>query len=124
MDRVIEWLLNGDPAIRWQALRDLTGAAERTVRREQRRVSEEGWGARLLALQDPDGRWGSGATNVSWARWEIEASMADCSERGMLAGCKAAGPGCPEAYPMRYAEDKRGRERSSRTTGPLRTEGL
>jgi len=40
----------------WQALRDLKGAAERTVRREQGRVAETGWGARLLALQDADGQ--------------------------------------------------------------------
>jgi hypothetical protein len=59
-DPVLKWLLEGDPAIRWQALRDLKGAAERTVRREQRRVADEGWGALLLSLQDPDGRWAGG----------------------------------------------------------------
>jgi hypothetical protein len=62
--------------------------------------------------------------NWSWAGWKADASVTDCSERGMLAGCKAAGPGCPEAYPVRYAEDKRDRERSSRTTGPLRAKDL
>src|SRR5437879_12206329 len=56
-DRTIEWLLGGDPAIRWQALRDLAGAAERSVEREQRRVALQGWGARLLARQDPEGTW-------------------------------------------------------------------
>jgi hypothetical protein len=48
---VLQWLLDGDPAVRWQALRDLQDASDRTVRREQRRVAEEGWGARLLELQ-------------------------------------------------------------------------
>jgi hypothetical protein len=62
--------------------------------------------------------------DLAWAGWKANASVTDCSERGMLAGCKAAGPACPEAYPVRYAEDKRDRERRSRTTGPLRTEGL
>lgn len=65
-DAILGWLLDGDPAIRWQALRDLGGAAERTVQREQRRVGEEGWGARLLALQDPDGRWASGIYTPKW----------------------------------------------------------
>jgi hypothetical protein len=65
-DAVLEWLLEGDPAIRWQALRDLKGAAERTVRREQRRVAREGWGARLLALQDADGRWAGGIYTPKW----------------------------------------------------------
>ena len=63
---VLEWLLEGDPAIRWQAVRDLQGAAERTVRREQRRVAREGWGARLLERQDADGRWAGGIYTPKW----------------------------------------------------------
>jgi hypothetical protein len=59
MDRTIRWLLDGDPAIRWQVLRDLLGAPSRTVERERRRVAKQGWGARLLARQDPEGTWGS-----------------------------------------------------------------
>ena len=54
---VMEYLLDTDPAIRWQALRDLNGAG---ARKEQRRVASEGWGSRLLELQDPDGRWAGG----------------------------------------------------------------
>jgi hypothetical protein len=65
-DPVLQWLLEGDPAIRWQSLRDLRGAAERTVRREQGRVAAEGWGARLLGLQYPDGRWAGGIYNPKW----------------------------------------------------------
>jgi len=65
-DPVLEWLQEGDPAVRWQAQRDLRGAAERTVRREQRRVAEEGWGARLLGLQDSDGRWAGGIYTPKW----------------------------------------------------------
>ncbi len=56
-DGAIAWLLEGDPAIRWQALRDLVGAPARRVERERRRVAREGWGARLLARQGRDGRW-------------------------------------------------------------------
>jgi hypothetical protein len=63
---VMEWLLAGDPSIRWQAMRDLAGAAERTFRREQKRVAEAGWGARLLALQDADGRWARGVYTPKW----------------------------------------------------------
>jgi hypothetical protein len=65
-DPVLAWLLDGDPAVRWQALRDLKGAADRTVRREQQRVGKEGWGARLLALQDADGRWAGGVYTPKW----------------------------------------------------------
>jgi hypothetical protein len=56
-DQVIRWLLDGDPAIRWQVLRDLVGAPESRVERERRKVAREGWGARLLAQQDPKGTW-------------------------------------------------------------------
>jgi hypothetical protein len=63
---VLDWLLEGDPTIRWQALQDLAGAAPRTVQREQRQVAETGWGARLLALQDPDGRWARGIYTPKW----------------------------------------------------------
>jgi hypothetical protein len=62
-DGVIEWLLDGDPAIRWQTLRDLVGAGEYTVERERRSVARDGWGARLLARQDPRGTWAEGRSS-------------------------------------------------------------
>jgi hypothetical protein len=58
---VTDWLLKGDPAIRWQVMRDLTGASAETVAAERARVESEGWGARLLDLRDPDGQWAGGA---------------------------------------------------------------
>ncbi|MGA7228584.1 MAG: hypothetical protein WBZ45_10305 [Acidimicrobiia bacterium] len=58
---VIDWLLDGDPAIRWQVLRDLTDASPEEVGAERGRVEHEGWGARLLALEDEDGLWDGGA---------------------------------------------------------------
>jgi hypothetical protein len=56
---VIKWLLDSDPAIRWQVMRDLTGESEETVAAERARIAAEGWGARLLALQSPEGDWGA-----------------------------------------------------------------
>jgi hypothetical protein len=58
---VIDWLLEGDPAIRWQVLRDLTDASPDEVAAERARVEHEGWGARLLALEGADGLWEGGA---------------------------------------------------------------
>lgn len=63
---VLQWLLAGDPAIRWQVRRDLMRAADRTVARERRRVTGEGWGARLLALQDPEGTWAGRMYTPKW----------------------------------------------------------
>jgi hypothetical protein len=54
---VIEWLLDSDPSIRWQVMRDLGDPAE-SVSAERSKVAAEGWGARLLSLQDSTGRWG------------------------------------------------------------------
>jgi hypothetical protein len=64
-DGAIRWLLEGDPSIRWQAMKDLVGASERTVDQERKKVAHDGWGAQLLAKQDPDGRWASGQTTDS-----------------------------------------------------------
>ena len=60
-DPVVQWLLQGDPAIRWQVLRDLVNASETEVATERARVEHEGWGARLLAQRAPDGLWANGA---------------------------------------------------------------
>jgi len=63
---VTAWLLEGDPAIRWQVRRDLTGAPSAEVVAERSRVATEGWGARLLALQADDGQWGGGVYSPKW----------------------------------------------------------
>ena len=61
MNDNLEWLLDSDPAIRWQVMRDLTGASAEEVAAERSRVAHEGWGAQLLAARDPDGQWLGGA---------------------------------------------------------------
>ena len=63
---VIDWLLDSDPSIRWQVMRDLTGAPADEVAAERAKVATEGWGGRLLAQQDPDGRWAGAAWNHGW----------------------------------------------------------
>jgi hypothetical protein len=65
-NEIIDWLLDGDPAIRWQVLRDLLDAPEQEWRAEQQRTVETGWGARLLALQEPNGGWGGGIYAPKW----------------------------------------------------------
>jgi hypothetical protein len=62
----VEWLLEGDPAIRWQVCRDLLGSPAREVAAERARVAQDGWGAALLAVQDPDGTWGGGFYSPKW----------------------------------------------------------
>jgi hypothetical protein len=62
----VAWLLEGDPAIRWQTLRDLTDASAAAVDTERARVATSGWGAQLLALQDPDGGWAGALYSPKW----------------------------------------------------------
>jgi hypothetical protein len=63
---VITWLLDVDPSIRWQAMRDLIGAPANEIAVERAKVATEGWGFQLLARQGPDGDWGGAAWNRGW----------------------------------------------------------
>ncbi|MET0410430.1 MAG: hypothetical protein ABW217_04000 [Polyangiaceae bacterium] len=65
-DPVIEWLLDSDPAIRWQVMRDLVGAPAEVVAAERARVAADGWGPLLLEQQRPDGQWGDGVAHPFW----------------------------------------------------------
>jgi len=62
---VVEWLLEGDPAIRWQVMRDLLDAPAETWESEQRRTVENGWVAELLRCQGSDGEWPKGRWTAS-----------------------------------------------------------
>jgi hypothetical protein len=63
---VIDWLLDADPSIRWQVMRHLMHEPADVVAAERARIATEGWGARLLALQAPDGLWGGTAWSHDW----------------------------------------------------------
>jgi hypothetical protein len=65
-DAALEWLVEGDPAIRWQAERDLLDRRPRTWRATRAAVEREGWGRRLLDEQDPGGTWGNGLYTPKW----------------------------------------------------------
>jgi hypothetical protein len=56
-----DWLLDTDPALRWQVERDLLRRPTEVWEATRAAVATEGFGARLLALQDPDGQWAGGA---------------------------------------------------------------
>src|SRR5712691_7857100 len=62
---VIDWLLDSDPSIRWQVMRDLLDTPESEWRAERAKVETEGWGARLLSYEDEDGQWAGGAFSPS-----------------------------------------------------------
>jgi hypothetical protein len=63
---VTDWLLDADPSIRWQVMRDLIHDTTDVIAAERSRIATEGWGARLLALQASDGRWGGKPWSQDW----------------------------------------------------------
>ena len=62
----VQWLLDSDPSIRWQVMRDLTREPAEVVAAERSRVGSEGWGAQLLCQQRPDGNWGDDIATPRW----------------------------------------------------------
>ncbi len=71
---VIDWLLDADPSIRWQVMRDLLDAPLPDWQTERARVTTEGWGARLLSHQDADGQWAGGAfapADFDWSQRQV-----------------------------------------------------
>src|SRR5690348_8996092 len=65
-DAVVSWLLDADPSIRWQVMRDLIDTPAELVAAERSRVAVEGWGARLLTQQRSDGQWRDGISTPFW----------------------------------------------------------
>jgi hypothetical protein len=82
----IKWLLDSDPAIRWQVMRDITGEAPDAIAAERSRVASEGWEAQLLARQSPAGDWGDGP------KWDLIAlwSLVVLKDLGLDAASKQA----------------------------------
>jgi hypothetical protein len=70
---VVDWLLNSDPSVRWQVMRDLLDSPEPEWTAERAKVETEGWGARLLSCEDEDGQWAGGAffpARFDFREWE------------------------------------------------------
>jgi len=96
----MEWLLDTDPAIRWQVRHDLTDGASGEVAAERARIATTGWGAQLLALQDAEGRWDGGTYRPGWVNNDkpfFDAWTATHFSLQLLA-VLGLDPGSPEAH--------------------------
>ena len=84
----LDWLLDSDPSIRWQVMRDLLDAPPEDVAAERARVATEGFGAELLALQGTEDEWGK----VAWSHDEESTMHALLLLRdlGLDPACEAA----------------------------------
>ena len=65
-EEIIMWLLDSDPAIRWQVMKDIQDAEESIYMQERQKLFEEGWCAKLLRLQDENGLWNASLYNGKW----------------------------------------------------------
>jgi len=90
-DSTIQWLLEGDPAIRWQVFRDLVNASK-SVERERNKIARRGWGADLLARQDPEGTWANGLYTPKWTSTTY--TMLLLRDFGLSAGNRSAKRAC------------------------------
>ncbi|HEX2773351.1 MAG TPA: prenyltransferase/squalene oxidase repeat-containing protein [Micromonosporaceae bacterium] len=93
---LVEWLLEGDPAIRWRVLQYLTDASDDEVAEERSRVATEGWGARVLAAQNPDGGWGDGVYSPKWTSTTY--TLLRLLWLGLPSGHPAALRGCEQLW--------------------------
>ena len=105
--------MDGDPAIRWQTMRDLQDAPAARWQDEQRRTLVEGWGARLLALQAPDASWGGGIYSPKWISTTY--TLLTLCAIGIPRDCRPAqlagalvldqllGPACDDAFMAKLA---------------------
>lgn len=84
----IQWLLAGDPAIRWQVMRDLLDAPEPEWQAERRQLPEHGWAANLLSRQNADGGWGEGVYSPKWTSTTY--TLLGLREMGLPGDCSQA----------------------------------
>lgn len=61
--QIIDWLLEGDVSIQYQVWRDLLNAEKKNL---QARITNEGWGMKILSKRKSDGHWGEGFYQPKW----------------------------------------------------------
>lgn len=91
-DKIISWLLEADPSIRWQVMKDLIHCSVSEIRAERKRISIEGWGARLLSYQQTSGMWGGGLYTPKWISTTY--TMLLLKNMGLMPVCRQAAKGC------------------------------
>jgi hypothetical protein len=63
---IINWLLQGDPAVVYQTKRDLLDTPTDELEQLQVKMVDEGWAHKLLSYQEPSGMWGGSLYSPKW----------------------------------------------------------
>ena len=120
---VIDWLLDSDPSIRWQVMRDLIDEPDATVARERSRVAAEGWGLACWTFKGPDGHWG-GAAFVPHAWISTMDTLQLLRDLGVdPASDRCDGPSARCASAARGARSSATRRSSKARSSPASTDG-
>lgn len=96
LDKAAPFLLEGDPAIRWQTMSDLLDADAAAVAAERSRIAKMGWGRRLLDLQDPEGTWAQAIYSPKWISTTYTLLL--LRHLGLAAGTPEALRGCEQIW--------------------------
>jgi hypothetical protein len=100
---ILEWLMVGDPAVRWQVKRDLLKDDGESLQLERSFIAEEGWGARFLSYQDPQGTWGGGIYSPKWVSTTY--TMLTLKRLGLESGNQQARKGCQQLLERGFFSD-------------------
>jgi hypothetical protein len=65
-ENILNWLLDSDPSIRWQTLQGFTNSSQNKILSERNKIMSEGWGAKLLSYQAPEGKWADSLYSRKW----------------------------------------------------------
>lgn len=65
-ENILQWLLDSDPSIRWQVMQNLADYSNNEILSERKKISSEGWGAKIFSLQDSDGKWACSLYSRKW----------------------------------------------------------
>lgn len=100
---LLDWLMEGDPAIRWQVMRDILDIDVDRVSQEQERVAETGWGVKFLSYQEPSGLWAGGIYSPKWISTTY--TMLTLRRLGLARHNQKAQKGCQMLFERGYYQD-------------------
>jgi len=100
---ILQWLLDGDTAIRWQTMKDLTDASQSKTLSERIKIAAVGWGTKLLSLQDADGKWAGSLYSRKWISTKY--TMLLLKNLGLLPDNKQALKSCKILIDEGFYED-------------------
>lgn len=102
-EETISWLLDSDPAIAYQASRDLLGKPAAELEKLRLAIGKRGWGRELLGHRKADGNWGNGFYNPKWTCTNY--ALSELMQLGFPPGDGKCGESCSLVYDLPRGKD-------------------